>query len=66
MYKRSEVEPLIISEWLKRSEGKRTMSDIYVFYNELKTSRPDLLSFRSAASKYQILKSILKNHIVNI
>lgn len=63
MAKRSDLEPLIISEWLKRPPGQRTETDVLIFYGELSQRRPDLLSFRARGDKYQTLKSVLGNHI---
>ena len=61
--KRSDLEPLIIGEWLKRPLGSRTEHDVLAFYGQLQNARPDLLSFRASGDKYQTLKSILRNHI---
>jgi len=63
MTKRSDLEPLIIQEWLKRPVGKRTENDILQFHGFLQKNRPDLLSFRASGDKYQTLKSILRNVI---
>jgi hypothetical protein len=34
--KRTDLEPLIIGEWLKRPVGKRTENDVLQFYGFLK------------------------------
>lgn len=60
MTKLSDVEPTIVSEWLKRPENRRTESDIVKFYSYLSKNRPSLLNFTSKKVKYQALKSILK------
>jgi hypothetical protein len=61
--KRSDLEPLIIAEWLKRPAGKRTGMDVLDFYGQLASSGSYLLSFRAKGDKYQHLKSILVRHI---
>lgn len=61
--KRKEIEPLIVQEWLKRPEAQRGESDILSFHGYLAQSRPDLLSFSASGDKYQVLKTILRNHI---
>lgn len=63
MVKRADLEPQIISQWLKRPAGKRKDIDVLLFYGEL--SKDYRISCRSGASgdKYQHLKSILRNHI---
>lgn len=61
--KREELEPLIIGEWLKRSEDARGENDILAFHGHLSQTRPDLLSFRASGDKYQVLKTILRNHV---
>ena len=63
MVKRADLEPQIVSEWLKRPAGKRTEKDILVFYGDIVQSKPYLLSFRASGDKYQHLKSILRHHI---
>jgi hypothetical protein len=63
MVKRSDLEPLIIQEWLKRPRDQRTDSEVLMFYGELSQRRPDLLRFRASGDKYQHLKSILRNLI---
>jgi hypothetical protein len=63
MVKRADLEPQIVSEWLKRPDGKRTENDILTFYGELSQSKPYLLSFRASGDKYQVLKSILRHHM---
>lgn len=60
---RSDSEPLIRHEWLKRPPQHRTESDVLAFYGELQQCRPDLLSFRASGDKYQVLKSVLRNLI---
>lgn len=59
MVKRSDLEPLIREEWLKRPAGHRTENDVLAFYSSLQQHRPDLLSFKASGDKYQVLKSIL-------
>ncbi|MBQ0747902.1 MAG: hypothetical protein KBT82_01465 [Marinobacter sp.] len=61
--KREELEPLIVKEWLKRPADQRGEKDILAFHGHLSQSRPDLLSFRASGDKYQVLKSILRNHV---
>jgi len=63
MAKRSELEPRIVTEWLKRPRGKRTENDVLIFYGELANHKPHLLDFRASGDKYQHLKVILRNHI---
>ena len=63
MVKRSDREPQIVSEWLKRPPGKRTPEDVLMCYGELSQRKPHLLSFRASGDKYQVLKSILRFHI---
>ncbi len=63
MVKRSELEPLIVSEWLKRPPGQRTGGDVLAFYGELSRRRPDLLAFRAHGDKYQHMHVILHHHI---
>jgi len=64
MAKLSDLEPLIINEWLKRPNGKRTEADILKFYGYLSKNRPSLLNFRTGIKdKYQALKSILEKYI---
>ena len=63
MVKRADLEPQIISQWLKRPAGKRKDIDVLLFYGELSKDYPHLLSFRASGDKYQHLKSILRNHI---
>lgn len=65
MPKRSDLEPAIRQEWLKRSPDRRTENDILAFYGELQQNRPDLLSFRASGDKYQVLKSVLRNLIAH-
>lgn len=64
MTKRSELEPEIVREWLKRPPEHRSAGDILEFYGRLKDQRPDLLAFRATGDKYQVLKSILRLHVV--
>lgn len=63
MVKRSDLEPEIIQEWLKRPASERTENDVLLFYNFLQNQRSDLLSFKASGDKYQVLKSILRHHI---
>jgi hypothetical protein len=60
---RSELEPAIIQEWLKRPVGQRSENDVLIFHGYLEQERPHLLSFKAAGDKYQTLKSILRDHI---
>lgn len=60
----SDLEPLIIQEWLTRKRaGQRTEDDIFSFYGQLEKEKSKLLSFRALGDKYQMLKTILRNHI---
>ena len=63
MPKRSDLEPQICQEWLKRPPEHRTENDVLAFYGEIQQRRPDLLSFRASGDKYQVLKSVLRNFI---
>lgn len=63
MTKRDDLEPLIINEWLKRPSGSRAEKDVLEFYSELQQTKPQLLVFRAAGDKYQVLKSILRKYI---
>ena len=63
MTKRSDLEPLIRQEWLKRPQDRRTENDILAFYGLLQRDRPDLLMFKASGDKYQALKSILSGLI---
>lgn len=63
MQRRSELEPLIVAEWMKRPTGKRTENDVPVFCGHFESKRPDLLAFRASGDKYQALKSIFRRHI---
>lgn len=63
MARRADLEPLIIREWLARPLDRRKEADILAFYGYLQQNRPDLLSFRASGDKYQVLKSILRNHV---
>ncbi len=63
MVKRADLEPQIVSEWLKRPAGKRTENDVLIFYGEISQDKPYLLSFRASGDKYQVLKSILRHYI---
>lgn len=64
MAKRSDLEPAIIQEWLeKRPVGQRTEGEILSFYGRLQQEKPHLISFRASGDKYQVLKTILRNHI---
>ncbi len=63
MAKRSDLEPLIRQEWLKRPADRRTENDILAFYGLLQRERSDLLSFKASGDKYQVLKSILSDLI---
>jgi len=64
MAKLSDLEPLIIEEWLKRQPaGQRTENEIFSFHGQLEKEKSKLLSFRTPTDKYQMLKTILRNHI---
>lgn len=63
MTKRSDLEPLIRQEWLKRPLQQRTENGVLTFYGELQQHRPDLLSFKASGDKYQVLKSVLRHLI---
>ena len=58
----SEVEPLIVQEWLNRPLGKRTEKDIFAFYGYLLKERAHLLKFASS-DKYSIVKDIVRKHL---
>ena len=61
---RKELKPQIVHEWLSRQpSGQRREIDVLTFYSWVKKNRRDLLSFRASGDKYQILKSILRQHI---
>ena len=59
----SEATPHLISKWLERPIDKRTENDILIFYGELEKQNSPFLSFKSSSDKYQMLKTILRNHI---
>ena len=63
MAKRSDLEPLIIQEWLKRPLGQRTENHVLAFYGRLEQDKPHLLSFRASGDNYQVLMSILGKYI---
>jgi len=64
MVKRSDVEPLIIQEWLQQQPaGQRNEGEILSFHGRLQRDSPHLLAFRASGDKYQVLKTILRNHI---
>lgn len=63
MAKQSDIEPLIVQEWLKRPVEKRSEGDVLTFHGQLYEQRPDLLSFNTPGDKYQVLMAILRNHI---
>ncbi len=63
MVKRSELEPEIIHEWLKRPADRRGEGHVLEFHGDLQSRRPDLLSFRARGDKYQVLKTILRLHM---
>lgn len=58
----SEVEPLIVQEWLNRPLGKRTEQDFFAFYGYLLKERTHLLKFASP-DKYSVIKGILRKHL---
>jgi len=60
--KRSDCEPIIIAEWLKRPQEEHTKDDVLAFYGYLEKHCPAALSFKCRGSKYQTLKSILRHH----
>jgi hypothetical protein len=57
----SELEPLIVQEWLNRPLGKRTERDIFAFYGYLLKERAHLLKF--SGDKYGVIKEIVKKHL---
>ena len=63
MTKRSELEPRIITEWLRRSPERRCEGDVLDFYLDLERNDPELLSFQYPGDKYQAIKSIIRNHV---
>ena len=63
MVRRADLEPKIVTEWLKRPDGKRGAPDVLSFYGDLSQNKPYLLSFRASGDKYQHLKTILRHHI---
>jgi hypothetical protein len=64
MAKRADLEPLIIREWLRQQPtGHRSEGEIFAFYGRLQKEKPHLLAFRASGDKYQVLKTILRNHI---
>ena len=64
MAKRADLEPEIIRAWLElRPVGQRGEGEILAFFGQLQRDRPHLLAFKSAADKYQVLKTILRGHI---
>jgi hypothetical protein len=63
MQKRADLEPLIRRAWLTRPAGSRRENDVLVFYGWLQQERPDLLAFRAAGDKYQVLHTILRDLI---
>jgi hypothetical protein len=58
----SEVEPLIVREWLNRPLGKRTEKDFFAFYGYLLKERAHLLAFGSG-DKYSVIKDIVRKHM---
>jgi hypothetical protein len=58
----SEVEPLIVQEWLNRPLGKRTEKDFFAFYGYLLKERAHLLKFASG-DKYSVIKDIVRKHM---
>lgn len=64
MAKRADLEPLIIQEWIRQQPaGQRSGNDLLAFYGRLQRDNPRLLAFRSSGDKYQVLKTILRDHI---
>lgn len=64
MAKRTDLEPLIVQEWLRQQPaGQRTEDQILAFYGRLQRDNPQLLAFRASGDKYQVLKTILRNQI---
>jgi hypothetical protein len=59
--KDAERRAQLIPLWLQRPAGKRTETDVLVFYGELTRTRPDLL--HGAGDQYQQLQSDLCGHI---
>jgi hypothetical protein len=64
MTKREDLEPLIIQEWLQRDKNARGENDVLGFHGYLQKEKPFLLELQSSSEKYQVLKSILRNHII--
>ena len=58
----SELEPLIVQEWLNRPPGKRTENDFFAFYGFLLKERAHLLDFKGT-DKYAVIKDIARKHI---
>jgi hypothetical protein len=58
----TELEPLIVQEWLNRPVGKRTENDFFAFYGYLLKERAHLLKFAST-DKYAVIKQILRKHL---
>lgn len=64
MAKRSDLEPLIVREWLQQQPaGQRSENEILGFYGRLQQENPGLLAFRASGDKYQVLKTILRDYI---
>jgi len=58
----SELEPLIVQEWMNRPVGKRTEKDVFAFYGYLLKERTHLLQF-SSGDKYSVIKEIVRKHL---
>ena len=64
MAKRSDLEPLIVREWLRQQPaGKRTEDEILGFYGRLQKENSPLLAFRTSGDQYQTFKTILRDYI---
>jgi hypothetical protein len=59
----SELEPLIVQEWMNRPPGKRTENDIFPFYGFLLKERVHLLAFSASSDKYRVIKEIIRKHL---
>jgi hypothetical protein len=59
----SELEPLIVQEWMARPPGNRTEKDFFPFYGYLLRERAHLLQFHAESDKYTALKELLRKHL---
>jgi len=62
--KQSDVKRQIRLLWAKRDRNKLTRLDVIGFYHELERDHPDLLRFRCAGDKYQVIMAWLADYIV--